>query len=223
MKATTVVLAVALTCAAASARADQLQVAAGTTYALGSGRTQLNCGTLTVNGTLQGQTGTGAGLGNVEILGGLLQGDAATFLVSGTWNNAGIFDAGSSTVKMNNGCTSSLVISGNNRFCTLEVDAPGATLSFPDGETWATCKLVLKGAPGAPLKLVSSGIRSMVCGLYQIETSNVTYNGNAVSVSNCVPPVPAAQPWVLALLALVLAGLGGVVLRRRMGLRRSGW
>ncbi len=150
---------------AATAHADQLQVAAGTAYALGSGRTQLNCGTLTINGTLQGQTGTGAGLGSVQILGGLLQGDAATFLVSGTWNNAGTFDAGSSTVKMTNACTSSLVISGDNRFCTLEVDAPGATLSFPEGETWATCKLVLKGAPGAPLNLVSSGIRSMVLSL----------------------------------------------------------
>ena len=97
MKATTVVLAVALTCVAASARADQPQVAAGTTYALGSGRTQLNCGTLTANGTLQGQTGTGAGLGSAKILGGLLHGDAATFLASGTWNNGGTFDAGAGT------------------------------------------------------------------------------------------------------------------------------
>ncbi len=204
----------------AATQADQLQIAAGTIYGLGSGRTQLNCGTLAVNGTLLGQTGVGAGLGNVQIQGGLLQGDAATFLVSGTWNNAGTFEAGSSTVKMTGACTSSLVIAGDNRFCTLEVDAPGATLSFPGGTTWATCKLVLKGAPGAPLKIVSAGPQSRVCVPNgEIEASDVTINGAAVSVSNCAPPVPVTGPWALALLMLGLAGLGGLTLRRAVGRR----
>lgn len=201
------------------ARADSLNVASSTSYALGSGQTKLNCGTLTVGGTLRGQAGSATGLANVQILGsGLVQGDGATFNVSGTWNNAGTFEAGSSTVRMTNACTSALTIGGNNRFCVLEVDAPGATLTLPSGTTWAACKLVLRGAPGAPLNIVTTSRSAQLCGPDGgIEESNVTYNGQSVKVSNCVPQVPVGGPWVLALMVLGLAGIGAAWLRRRAG------
>lgn len=216
MRLASIVLSVALIASAGLASADQLRVQAGTTYALGSGKTQLNCGTLTVNGTLRGQAGIAAGLGNVQIVGGLVDGGAATFLVSGTWNNAGTFEPGTSTVRMTNVCTSALTITGPNRFCVLEVDAPGATLTLPAGLTQATCRLVLKGNEQAPLNIVSAGRSSRVCAPEGgMEVTNVTMDGSAVTVSDCVPQVPVGGPWVLALLMLGLAGLGGLALQRR--------
>src|SRR5262245_2328634 len=108
---------------AAPAPAADLSIGAGSSLDLGTGHLDLGCADLTVVGRLAaGSVGVG-GVGDLAISpGGEINGNSATLTVAGSWNNAGTFDADTSTVQLVDGCTQSpALISGNSIFATLKL------------------------------------------------------------------------------------------------------
>ncbi len=78
-----------------------------------------------------------------------MNGDSATLTVAGDWDNAGTFNAGTSTVQLVDGCgLTSAVIAGDTTFANLELTTTSGFLySFVSGSTQAvTSSLTLLGA-----------------------------------------------------------------------------
>ncbi len=104
-RALTVVGAAFLTLAT-GASAAQLTVGAGASVDLGTGSLDLGCADLTVGGTLSAGTSGFSQARDVTIdPSGLVNGNSATLEVAGDWDNSGTFNAGTSTVKMVDGCS----------------------------------------------------------------------------------------------------------------------
>ncbi len=93
--------AAALLVAATGASAGQLSVGSGASVDLSTGNLDLGCADLSVTGTLSAGTSGFTQARDVTIdPSGLLNGESATLEVAGDWDNAGTFNAGTSTVQM---------------------------------------------------------------------------------------------------------------------------
>lgn len=123
------------------AGASGLSIGAGSTMRLGDAVLALGCNNLQIEpaGTLQAQ--------------------ASTIRLAGNWDNQGTFDAGTGTVRFEDGCVPNLsTIGGNNTFFDLRiVTSSGKTVSFEAGATQSVLDgLTLMGAPGDLLVIRSS-------------------------------------------------------------------
>jgi hypothetical protein len=123
------------------AGASGLSIGAGSTMRLGDAVLALGCNNLQIEpaGTLQAQ--------------------ASTISLAGNWDNRGTFDAGTGTVRFEDGCVPNLsTIGGNNTFFDLRiVTSSGKTVSFEAGATQTVLDgLTLMGAPGDLLVIRSS-------------------------------------------------------------------
>jgi hypothetical protein len=152
--------AAALLVAATGASAAQLTVGSGASLDLGTGSLDLGCADLTVGGTLSAGTAGFAQARDVTIdPSGLVNGNSATLEVAGDWDNAGTFNAGTSTVQLVDGCgLASAVIAGDTTFANLEMTtASGFLYSFVSGSTQTvTSSLTLLGDTGNLLTIRST-------------------------------------------------------------------
>ncbi len=108
---------------AVPAPAAQVTVGSGASLDLGTGSLDLGCADLTVTGTLSAGTAGFAQARDVTIdPTGVVNGNSATFAVAGDWDNAGTFNAGTSTVQLVDGCgLLSAVIAGDTTFANLDM------------------------------------------------------------------------------------------------------
>ena len=144
----------------AASYAQSITVQAGSSFAVGNGSVQLNCGNLTVAGDFTVGTGTAATIRNVAIASG---GDVAMtsglISLSGDWNNAGSFTAGSGTVAIVDGCaTTASAMSGDTTFSGFNITtAVGRALQVASGSRQTfTDNLTLRGTPPSYLSIRSS-------------------------------------------------------------------
>ena len=147
-----------------SAGAAQLTIGSGASLNLGTGSLDLGCADLVVAGTLSaGTTGFDAARDVVIDPGGVLNANSAVLEVTGDWDNAGSFNAGTSTVRLTDGCSVlSAIVSGDTPFANLAMTTTSAKLwSFVAGtrQTIAS-SLTLLGAAGNLLRIRSTSAGS---------------------------------------------------------------
>jgi hypothetical protein len=144
----------------APASAGDLTVGSGSTFDLGSGSLALGCADVEVLGTLSaGSVGFSAARDVVIGPGGIVNGGSASLSLSGDWDNAGTFNAGSSTVQMVDGCgLYSALVMGSTSFANLAISTSTAKrVSFTSGSTQTVTGLLsLLGAAGNLLQIRSS-------------------------------------------------------------------
>ncbi len=145
---------------ATGASAAQLTVGSGASVDLGSGSLDLGCADLTVAGTLSAGTVGFTQARDVTVdPAGVLNGNSATLEVAGDWDNAGSFNAGTSTVQLVDGCgLASAVIAGDTTFANLDMTTTSGFLySFMAGSTQTvTRSLTLLGDTGNLLTIRST-------------------------------------------------------------------
>jgi hypothetical protein len=217
---------------ASPASAGNLTVGSGSTLDLGTGILGLGCADLDVAGTLTAGTVGFTGARDVAISpGGVMNGNSATLSLSGDWDNAGTFNAGSSTVQMVDGCALfSGVVTGNTSFASLAISTNTAKqVSFTAGSTQSVTGLLsLLGAASNLLKIRST-VNGSVAFFNVSGTSNASFvdvqdndalAGNDIGLpANSVKgpntpgwlfgiPVPLLGPVALGILALLLLASG---------------
>ncbi len=132
----------------------------GASIDLGTGSLDLGSADLTVAGTLSPGTAGFTQARDVTIdPTGLVNGNSATLQVAGDWDNAGTFNAGTSTVQMVDGCgLLSAVIAGDTTFANLDMTTTSGFLySFTSGSTQTvTSSLTLLGDTGNLLTIRST-------------------------------------------------------------------
>ena len=131
-------MAAAFLTLATGASAGELTVGSGASVDLGTGSLDLGCADLTVAGTLSVGTSGFAQARDVTVdPAGVLNGNSATLQVAGDWDNAGTFNAGTSTVQLVDGCgLASAVIAGDTTFANLDMTTTSGFLySFISGTT----------------------------------------------------------------------------------------
>jgi hypothetical protein len=149
-----------LALAARAGFAAGLTVGPGASFGLGGGSVILNCLDLTVSGQFFAADGrVEAGRDVSVVTGGSLDGGNSEIRLSGDWANAGAFNPGSGSVRIEDGCgrnTSALI--GNSTFFSFEATtASGRTLRPAANSTQVfQDNLVLAGTPGNELKIRSS-------------------------------------------------------------------
>jgi hypothetical protein len=213
---------------AAPASAGNLTVGAGSTLDLGTGSLALGCADLDVAGTLiAGSSGFSAGRDITIAPTGTLNGNSAVLSLSGDWDNAGTFNAGTSSVQIVDGCALlSGTVVGNSTFANLSFSSASARLQrFSTGSTQTVTGLFsLLGASGNRLQ-VRSTLAGSAAFLNVTGSSSVSHVdvddsdallGNAISLpTNSVKGlntpgwlqeivVPLLAPLGLAALALLL-------------------
>ena len=145
---------------ATGASAAQLTVGSGASVDLGTGSLDLGCADLTVGGTLSAGTVGFDQARDVTIdPSGLVNGNSATLEVAGDWDNAGSFNAGTSTVQMVDGCgLLSAVITGDTTFANLDMTTTmGKEYQFTAGSTQTVTQFIsLVGTAGNLLRLRST-------------------------------------------------------------------
>jgi hypothetical protein len=216
----------------ASSFAGNVTVGAGSTVDLGTGSLALGCADLDVAGTLTAGTVGFSGARDVAIApSGLLNGNSAMLSLSGDWDNAGTFNAGSSTVQMVDGCALfSGVVAGNTSFANLSISTTTAKqVSFTAGSTQSVIGLLsLHGAAGNLLQIRST-VNGSAAFLNVTGTSSVNYidvqdsdaqagddipiGHNSVKGPNTLGwifgvPVPMLAPLAIGVLALLLLVTG---------------
>jgi hypothetical protein len=213
------------------ALAANVSIGTGSTVDLGTGSLALGCADLDVTGTLTAGTVGFTGARDVAINpSGVVNGNSATLSLSGDWDNAGTFNAGSSTVQMVDGCAlASGVVTGNTSFANLSISTTTAKqVSFAAGSTQSMTGLSLHGTAGNRLV-----IRSTVNGSPAFFNLNGTSSVDQIDVAdidaqagNDIPighnsvkgpntlgwifgvPVPMLAPLALGVLALLLLATG---------------
>ncbi len=232
--------AVAFLAVTTGASAGQVTVGSGSSFDLGTGSLDLGCADLTVTGTMAAGTVGFAQARDVTIdPTGLLDGESATLEVAGDWDNAGTFNAGTSTVQLVDGCgLASAVIAGDTTFANLDMTTTSGFLySFTSGSTQTvTGSVTLAGASGnlltirstldgseafLDLDLPATGIFVDVKDNHAIDQP-VTLDPGSVDSGNSpgwsvgVPLVPA-----LSLLGLAALGVGLYLTGHRTLFRRA--
>jgi hypothetical protein len=188
-----------------------LHVEPGSAVTLPQGSSiELNCNALNVEGSLE--------LGDAEILnasdaviasGGLLDAGAGLVTVGRSWNNAGIFVPGTSTVVFAGNCGDQpTTISGATEFCNVTLGAgktyilsgdlsisPSCTLDLGQGNT------LISATPGTTVNLVL-GPGASVLGLASLSGVII---GNLFSN---VQSIPTLGTFSFLILAVLLALIG---------------
>ncbi|MBN8728637.1 MAG: hypothetical protein J0H15_13175 [Xanthomonadales bacterium] len=151
------IAAVALACPHFVA-AQEVSIAAGSSWQLGDGGVDLDCATLRIGGTLEAADGHAAGIGDLLIAG---EASASTALleVGGEWINGGSFQAGDGVVHFTDRCDrAAAAVRGSTHFSTLAIDsARGKAYRFEAGATQSVAQaLFLAGAAGTRMSIGSS-------------------------------------------------------------------
>jgi hypothetical protein len=219
---------------AARAPAGTFEVGSGATLDLSTGSLALGCADLDVIGTLTAGTVGFTGGRDVTITPtGVVNGNSATLELSGDWDNTGSFAAGTSTVRIVDGCgLLSGVVNGNSSFHNLELaSASGKQVSFAAGATQTVLGLFeVSGVSGYLLKIRST-VDGIVAFLNALGTSTTTFvdvkdndalAGNDIGVLANSVKGPNTPGWVLIeaipllpQLAAVALTLGLLVFARR--------
>jgi hypothetical protein len=223
---------------AAPASAGKLTVGAGASFDVGTGILSLGCADLDVTGTFSaGTLGFGQARDVTINPGGVLNGDSATLSLAGDWDNAGTFNAGTSTVAMVDGCSLfGSVVSGNTSFSKLSLETTTAKqVSFAAGSTQTATglfsiqgalgnRLVLRStAGGSPAFLNATGGNTAT--FVDVDDIDATAGNDIFIPPNSVKgpntpgwllgiPVPLLGPIALGALALLLLGSGKRLLHR---------
>ena len=226
---------------ATSAPAADLTVGAGASVDLGTGRLDLGCANVNVEGTLSaGSVGFSAARDLSISPAGAINGNAATLQVAGNWDNAGTFNAGNSSVQLVDGCGRTTVdLSGSNTFASLKlITAAGKVFQFESGSTQTvTLALTRQGAMGNLLRLRSTvwgseAFLNLLGGqsVSFVDVKDIHATGNTILVGpnsivgintsgwQAVPGVPSVGLLGEAALAFALLLIAG---RALMGLRRT--
>lgn len=140
--------------------AASLTVGSGSTFDAGTGTLAMNCGDISVAGTLLGGSALFDQTRHFAIQPtGTANGQNATFDITGNWSNAGSFVPGTSTVNLIHGCSlTAATISGDSTFYSLNLGtSSGKTYFFQAGSTQiVTAFLGVVGAPGNLLMIRST-------------------------------------------------------------------
>ena len=215
----------------APASAGNVTVGAGSTLDLGSGSLALGCADLDVTGTLiAGSVGFSAARDVSIAPSGIVNAGSATLTLASAWDNAGTFNAGTSTVQMVDGCAlSSGVVVGSTSFANLAISTTSAKLvSFTAGSTQTVTGLLsLLGAAGNLLQIRSTlsgsaallNVASSTASFVNVDDidaqpgNDISLPTNSVKGSNTPGwlqgiVVPMLAPVALALLALLLLASG---------------
>jgi len=216
----------------APATAASLSVGAGSTLDLGTGSLALGCADLDVSGTLTAGTVGFTGARDVAINpSGVVNGNSATLSLAGDWDNAGTFNADSSSVEMVDGCALfGGVVTGNTGFANLSITTNTAKqVSFAAGSTQSVTGLLsLHGAPGNRLQIRST-VNGSAAFLDVTGATSVSYidvQDSDAQAGNDIPigpnsvkgpntpgwifgtAVPMLTPLALGVLALLLLATG---------------
>ena len=212
-------LAILVVSLATATSAMQLTIGAGSSLDLGTNEVRLGCGDLAVAGTLfVGIAGVSQARDFSIDPGGIVNAGLGKLEVAGDWSNAGTFNAGTSTVRLLDGCErSSAVVSGNTDFADLLIlTGTGKLYRFASGSTQTVIgTLTMLGAPGNLLRIRSTGeagvaffdLRGLQSVDYVDVENNVVTGGNGELGPNSVKG-PNTGGWSLA--GAVVPGLGAL-------------
>ena len=216
---------------AASAQAGNVSVGANASFDLGTGSLALGCADLDVAGTVSAG-GVGFTQGRDVAIGsnGTLNGDSATLELSGDWDNQGTFVAGTSTVRMVDGCALlSAVVSGKSSFHNFVVEsAGGKQIRFEAKATQQVTNLlsfagvlgsllqIRSTVDGTPAYLDAEGASS--ASFVDVQDNDATPGGPVMLGSDSVKgpntpgwqlsaEIPLLPPLALAALAFALAAV----------------
>lgn len=205
--------------------AAQVTVPSGSTLTIPPGGTlDLGCTPLNVQGNLlvgAGQVTQAAGIGIAAS--GVLNGGSGTVNVSGDWNNAGTFIAGTGTVVMSTGCAAtSIQLLGDTVFNNLVItSASGGTFIIPAGHNiTVNGTLTLLGTGGSPLSLISSSGQTAYIALgpgAHVVTTNATVSPGVQIGAAAVAAqgIPTLDEYGVIILSLLLAGIAARTAGRR--------
>lgn len=216
-------------------------VGQGATFELGNGSLAMGCGALRVGGAMHLGEGFVVGTGDVEIqAGGSLDGGNASIELAGDWVNNGTFAAGSSSVRLIDGCgRNEAGVCGTTTFADLHVtSAAGKQVKFESGTTQTvTDMLRIAGASGTPIQLRSKtpgwAAQIDLQGLYDLAFIDVQDHAatgrtigvgpaarfDSVSGSNvsdwftALQPAPLLSSWAIVGACLILIGVAAAGLR----------
>jgi hypothetical protein len=186
----------ALACVVAlstAASAAEFAVGAGASVDLGTGSLNLGCTDLTVTGTLSAGTAGFTGGRDVTIdPAGTVHGNSGTLQLSGDWDNAGTFNAGTSSVALIDGCSLlSASVFGNSTFNDLQiVSALAKLMSFEAGSTTTVSgDLTLAGQSGALLQIRSTagGVTALLDAQGSASASFLDVDDNDATAGNYIP------------------------------------
>lgn len=166
-----------------------ISVGLGSSMSLGSGSVDAGCGDVTVNGTLNLNSGDLTGIDNVGFS-GTIDGDTGSMSLGGDWTNNGLFIPDSSSISLVDECGDGAAeVHGDSNFNNLSiVTNSGKTVGIESGsETNVAGDLVLTGTAGNLLTLVGIGTNAQwVLELSQFGTQLVDY----VAVGNGIAIIP---------------------------------
>lgn len=154
-----IALALTLCLLPAFAVAQGVTVQAGATFDVGDGTLGLDCGDLTVAGTLTVANGSIVTTRHVDIAGGAFSLGTGSITLSGDWTNTGSFSAGTGSVNIVDGCaTTTSAISGDSGFYDFNVTTTAGRLLQPTSGSSQTFNhdLTLVGTIANPLTIRSS-------------------------------------------------------------------
>ena len=161
-----------------------------------------------------------------------MNGNSATLAVAGDWDNAGSFNAGTSTVQMVDGCTlTSAVISGDTTFANLDMTTTSGFLyTFTVGSTQTvTSSLALSGDTGNLLTIRSTvggseaflNVQGTGSGDFVDVQDNDATGGNAITLGANSVKGSNTPGWLAGVLVPALGALGLALLT--LALLRSGY
>jgi hypothetical protein len=216
--------------------AGTFEIGKGSSLELGNGSLALGCADLNVLGGLSAGT-VGFTQGRDLTIGpaGTLNGESAILELSGDWDNMGSFVAGTSTVRMVDGCgLLSAVVNGDSAFHNLEIaTSAGKQVSFTAGSTQTVAgDFSATGAAGNLLKIRSTvggsaaflQAQGAASASYVDVADNNALGGSSIPLDSNSLKGPNSLGWLLTpavplLPPLALALLGGALLaaaRRRL-------
>jgi len=221
--------------------ASVVTVGSSASLDLGTGSLDLGCADLTVAGTLSAGTAGFTQARNVTIdPTGLVNGNSATLAVAGDWDNAGTFNAGTSTVQLVDDCSlASATISGDTTFANLEMTTTSGFLySFTAGSTQTvTGALALQGAAANLLTIRSTldgseaflNVQGSSSGDFVDVQDNDATGGNAITLGANSVKGSNTPGWLTGVLVPALGALGLALLglsllwsgRRALATRRG--
>ncbi|MEM1082196.1 MAG: hypothetical protein AAGH65_11500 [Pseudomonadota bacterium] len=138
--------------------AQGITIGAGGSFELGSGRIDLGCRSLQINGLLALQSGVASGITDVTVT-GLVEGGIGALSHGGNWTNTGSINPALSQISITDECgLSSAMIIGDSVFHDWTVQtSSGKQLLFEAGSTQQVSnQLVLTGSSGHLLTIRST-------------------------------------------------------------------